>query len=387
MRQQLLAELGDWLAHATVQGLSFDEILTHVCEALLLSGLPLDRVHVSVTTLHPSVSGLGYTWRPAAATAGERYGHGGFSGAVWQSSPFNHMMEHGLDSMRVRLDRAQPTTDFPIFAQFRREGLTDWLALRQMFDWAAPRTPYGRLGMVSSWATRAPQGFSDADDLALRHLRVPIAAAAKSIVVQDISRQVLAAYLGADAADRVLAGEVTRGSVSEIPAVILLADMRGFTALGNTRPTGEVIAMLNRAFDAAAHPITRQGGQILKFMGDAILAVFLTGGESLGATAARALAAAREIQARAETFAIDVVVHQGEVHYGNIGASDRLDFTVIGPAVNEASRMEPLCSVLDEPILVSSRVAALLPAGTLRSRGEHRLRGFDTPREVFAPIP
>lgn len=115
--------------------------------------------------------------------------------------------------------------------------------------------------MVSSCATRHRRGFSDAHDVALHALRIPLAAAAKSLVVQDISRQVLAAYLGADAAERVLAGEVTRGSVSEIPAVILLADMRGFTALSNTHPTGDVIARLNRAFDAAAHPIAEQGGR------------------------------------------------------------------------------------------------------------------------------
>lgn len=386
MRRHVLAEIGDWLAHATVQGLSFSEILTHVCESLRLAGMPLDRVHVSVTTLHPSVSGLGYTWRSSATLKGESYAHGGVDKPVWRSSPFSHMMETGLNSMRVRLDGPNPTADFPIFAQFRSEGLTDWLALRQMFDWAAPRTPYGQLGMVSSWATRHRRGFSDAHALALHALRIPLAAAAKSLVVQDISRQVLAAYIGADAAERVLAGEVTRGSVSEIPAVILLADMRGFTALSNTHPTGDIIARLNRAFDAAAHPIAEHGGQILKFMGDALLAVFLTGGETLAATAARALRAAQAIQATAQTFAVDVVVHLGDVHYGNIGASDRLDFTVIGPAVNEASRMEALCSVLGEPVLVSAKVAALMPPGWLRSCGRHALRGFADPREIFAPV-
>jgi adenylate cyclase len=385
MRRRVLSEIGEWLAHATVQGLGFDVILTHVCETLWQAGMPLERVHVSMTTLHPSVSALGFTWRSSTALTGESYAHGGINKPVWRASPFSHMMETGLDSMRVRLDRPHPTYDFPIFAQFRREGLTDWLALRQTFDWAAPHTPYGQLGMVSSWATRHPRGFSDAHDMALRALRIPLAAAAKSLVVQDISRQVLAAYLGADAAERVLSGEVTRGSVSEIPAVILLADMRGFTALSNAHPTGDVIARLNRAFDAAAHPIAEQGGQILKFMGDALLAVFLTGGETLAATAARALTAAKAIQKTADAFAVDVVVHVGDVHYGNIGASDRLDFTVIGPAVNEASRMEPLCSVLGEPILVSARVAALMPPGAMRWLGSHVLRGFAEPRDIFAP--
>lgn len=121
-------------------------------------------------------------------------------------------------------------------------------------------------------------------------------------------------------------------------------------------------------------------------MGDALLAVFLTGGETLAATAARALRAAQAIQASAEAFAVYVVVHLGHVHYGNIGASDRLDFTVIGPAVNEASRMEALCSVLGEPVLVSAKVAALMPPGSFRSGGRHALRGFAEPREIFAPF-
>lgn len=110
---------------------------------LFLEGMPLDRVHVSVTTLDPSVSALGYTWRSSATLTGDSYAHGGFDKPVWRSNPFSHMMETGLNSMRVRLDRPRPTADFPIFAQFRRDGLTDWLALRQTFDWAAPRTPYG----------------------------------------------------------------------------------------------------------------------------------------------------------------------------------------------------------------------------------------------------
>ncbi|WP_293860520.1 adenylate/guanylate cyclase domain-containing protein [uncultured Alsobacter sp.] len=380
------AELIAWLAHATVQGLPFTTIHTHVCETLFRAGLPLERAHVSVTTLHPTVSGLGFTWRPGTATIAENYAHAGYFRPAWRQSPFQHMMAHDLGSMRVRLDRVHPSIDFPIFRDFRREGLTDWIALRQMFDWAAPRTPFGQLGMIGSWSTGARDGFQDEHEAALRALSVPLAAAAKSLIVQDISRDVLAAYIGADAAERVLAGEVTRGSVSEIPAVILLADMRGFTAFSNAHPTGEVIERLNRAFDAAAHPIAEHGGQILKFMGDALLAVFLTGGgDTLAATATRALRAATAIQAHAGPFALDVVVHVGEVHYGNIGASDRLDFTVIGPAVNETSRMEPLCSMLGEPILVSAKVAALMPAGVMRSCGWHALRGFEAPREIFAP--
>lgn len=387
MAHPLVSDLSEWLALATVRGVGFEAMLTHVCEEMCRAGLPLARVHVSVTTLHPSFSGHGYTWVPRGEAERESYGHEGVDSPAWRSSPFNHMMIQGLDFMRVRLDRPQPGADFPIFARFRAQGLTDWLALRQNFDWAAPRTPYGQLGMIASFATKLPDGFDDEDDVLLRRVMVPLAAAAKSHIVQDLSRNVLAAYLGADAAARVLSGEVTRGHVSLIPAVILLADLRGFTALGNSHATGEVIRLLNRAFDAVASPIMESGGQILKFMGDAILAVFLTAGRPPETVAALALHAARAIQDRVPPpFAIDVVVHLGDVHYGNIGASDRLDFTVIGPAVNEASRMEGLCAVLGQPILLSAAVAALLPEGERVSVGHHALRGFDTPREIFAPV-
>ena len=298
------------------------------------------------------------------------------------------MIENRLPLMRQRLDRSNAEFAFPVFAEFAAEGMTEWVAFREGFEWTSSLAPGGQFGLVASLTTRREGGFPEDAGASLLAMVKPLAAAVKSRFVTTIARDVLAAYLGADAAARVLAGDIVRGGVTVLPAVVMISDIKGFTRLSNTAPIADVVAHLNDCLGRIAAAVARHGGEILKFMGDGALAIFLLKGRAAADVASDALAAAVEIQtSRAPSVGIAVGLNLGDVHYGNIGAAGRLDFTAIGPAVNEAARLEALCGALGENILVSGALAAAAPAAwraRLQPLGRHVLKGFDERREVFS---
>jgi adenylate cyclase len=317
---------------------------------------------------------------------------------TWLESPFRYMMERREPRMRRRLVGEHAVLDFVVLRELRDAGFTDWLALFYGFGWAHEHGDDDLLGLVTSWAARRAEGFDDDDLAAIEELSGTLALAAKASTTSDTAREVLATYLGRDPATRVIAGHVRRGAVGRMAAIILYADLRGFTHFTDVTPPEEVTRRLNAYFDCAGTAIAAGSGEILKFLGDGILAVFLPppGGDT-SAVAAGALDAARTLLAAvAELNAaeaadghpalpVDVVLHAGDVTYGNVGTSERLDFTVIGPAVNEAARLEALCKEVGRTLVVSDAFVRAAPAlrGTLRSLGVHRLRGVREPREVF----
>ncbi|MGH6927701.1 MAG: adenylate/guanylate cyclase domain-containing protein, partial [Dongiaceae bacterium] len=255
-----------------------------------------------------------------------------------------------------------------------------------------------QLGVVSSWATDRAGGWTATELGIIEELAGTLALAVQASGAATTTRDVLATYLGADAADRVLDGHVRRGSVGRFAAFILTADLRGFTDFAEVTAPEEVTRRLNGYFDCMGEAIAAAGGEILKFMGDGLLAVFLPKGDAdKPAVAAAALAAAHDILARAAALdaaeaaagnpalAVDIALHQGDVTFGNVGAADRLDFTAIGPAINEAARLEGLCKELGRNLLISDSFVRAAPGlrPQLQSLGRHRLRGVREPREVF----
>jgi adenylate cyclase len=289
--------------------------------------------------------------------------------------------------------------DFPVLREFRDSGATEWLARMHGFGAREPASPAGQMGVIVSWATAQAGGWNAAQRAAIEELSGTLALAVKGAALPGVMRDLLAAYLGGDAADRVIAGQVQRGSVSRVAAAILCADLRGFTDFAETTRPEEVTRRLNGIFDCLGEPVRAAGGEILKFLGDGALVVFLPKpGAGLATVAASALDAVREILVRtaalnaAESAAghapliLDMALHAGDVTYGNIGTADRVDFTVIGPAVNEATRLESLCKELGEPLLISQSFVRAAPSlsNRLRSTGCHRLRGVREPQEVFA---
>jgi adenylate cyclase len=285
--------------------------------------------------------------------------------------------------------------EFPILEEFQARGATDYY-LRHI-EFSFNNTRKKRSGIMASWTTDRDGGFSERDIATLDRLLPRLALSLKSTLTYQFAGNVLDTYVGHDAAGRILDGDIRLGSADVIRAVLVFTDLRGFTRLADTAPRDELIDTLNSFFDCMVGPITEHGGQVLKFIGDGLLAVFDLADrpnrsvceESLAA-AVGAIKAARELNAkRAKAgkpeLRLNLALHLGDVHYGNIGSGGRQDFTVIGPAVNEANRIENLCRTLERDLLVSESFAraAMDCSDHLVSLGYHPLRGVREPQELF----
>ena len=401
-----LDDLPRWLVQQGMLGLPVGEQIAGFCRKVFDSGFPIKRVQMGMNTLHPRFGSHTFVWRPGADgiehVPRER---ALLSRDVYLKSPVHHMRSSGFLSLRRRLDTGD-TDEFVVFSELRAEGLVDYAAhivpfdpaqaeaLAKADDAAGPGQELG--GIFFSCATDRVEGFDDGQlDQVVRTLPY-LALSVKSRLTYDVASTVLETYLGRDAGHRVLTGEIVRGSAEAIRAVIWFADLRGFTRLTDSLPRDVLVATLDDYLEAMAAPVHANNGQILKFMGDGLLATFDLTGRDQTAVCRDALAAAAELRAAIPGFneareaagkpvmEFGLALHLGEVFYGNIGASDRLDFTVIGPAVNEASRIQALCRPLDRSILLSGTFheAAGSKHG-LESLGFHELRGVREPQELY----
>jgi adenylate cyclase len=287
--------------------------------------------------------------------------------------------------------------EFPLLEDLRRDGMTDYLAMINRFGTA------GAIGMMdctfSSWATDRPEGFAPADVAALEFLVPCLALAIKSASIARITETLVETYLGRDAGHRVLRGHIERGVAEKISAVLWFSDLQGFTRITDTAPPAQIIPLLNDYADAVVSALHGQGGEVLKFMGDGMLAIFDAAAADDACCQALDAAddAVRRVAALNERRAADGLpvtrlylgLHVGEVFYGNIGSFHRLDFTVVGPAVNETSRIAALCRSLDQPVLLSSAFAAAAGQGRGRlvSVGRYALRGVRRPQELYTLEP
>ena len=381
--------IAEWLvgpARHIVSGIaSFDEFAWR----LLAAGLPLLRVTLHVGTIHPQFLGTTMVWwRDIGKTTQVMIGHEIGDAIPYGKNPVRRVCE-GRETLRRRLDLPDDQLDFDVLFELRERGGTDYLAL--------PIAGVHAVDYMVTFVTDRPGGFAanETDDL--------VRMAQRLAVVVDrhsqwwITRNVLSAYLGERTGPKVLAGQIRRGTGVELTAALWSSDLRGFTERSDRLPGNRMIEILNTLFDAQAIAIRDRGGEILKFIGDGILAVFPIEDMATIPSVARdavaaahtALAAVRRLvgdpaMADAPPLEIVVALHVGTVSYGNIGAADRLDFTVIGPAVNLVSRIEGVAKALDRPILVSSDFAQALGDG-LVSVGLHHLRGLAMPHELFAP--
>jgi adenylate cyclase len=380
--------ISDWLLQSPRQlseGIaSFDEFAWR----LVAAGMPLLRVTLHTATLHPQFLGTTITWwRDTGETVQVMIAHEVADAIPYEKNPVARVC-YGRETLRRRLDLPDDDLDFEVLIELRERGGTDYIALPIDSVYAA--------AYMLTFVTDRPQGFSEDElaDLARVGQRL-------SINVDRhnqwwITHNLLCAYLGANTGPKVLTGQIRRGAGMELTAVLWSSDLRGFTERSDRLPSERMIAILNALFEAQAAEIRGHGGEILKFIGDGLLAIFPIAEPGVVAAVANdALAAARNALAAVARLAdhaaldgeppLDIVValHVGTVHYGNIGAADRLDFTVIGPAVNLVSRIENAAKMLGQPIVVSAELAAVLD-GVL-SLGRHPLRGLTAPQELFAP--
>ncbi|HEV7997282.1 MAG TPA: adenylate/guanylate cyclase domain-containing protein [Stellaceae bacterium] len=402
--RQIIA-LHVWAVGQGLRGVTADLVMDGLCRRLVEAGVPLWRAFAGMRTLHPQWGGYGYTWRRDLNTIQpEQYERGSEYEQNWLESPFAWLVSQEAaradgtppwPSLRRRLAGPEAQLDFPVLRGVSAAGGTDYFAHLVMFGAQGDASRGSGVGI--SFTTDRPEGFDDDHIVLLRAVLPAASLALMADAGHTIASGLLAAYLGADAGKRVHQGAVARGSVEAIRAVLWYADIRGFTAIADRNPGLAVIEMLDEAFETLTAALRAHGGQVLKFIGDGMLAIFPfvegtreeTCGHALDAAAEamRAVDRLNEVRGAAgkPVAAVDLALHLGEVLYGNVGAADRLDFTVIGPAVNEAARIETLCEPLGYPVLVSAELAAATAnSAGLKPLGRHRLRGVREAREIYA---
>jgi adenylate cyclase len=354
-------------------------------EQLVSAGIPLYRLAYFQLTLHPEFAGKGYYWRRGQGVEIGLRPHGRDQDSEYRDNPLPVVFER-QKTVRSRLEQVTPQA--PILQQLKAEGATDYVALPLIFS-------TGHVDALSVVSDR-PGGFSQSDLDRMFQLQFAFTRIVETHSLRDTAVNLLDAYVGRAAGQRILGGDIRRGEGQTIEAVIWICDLRGFTRASDSLPRDAVIALLNDYFDAMGKIVTESGGEILKFMGDGMLAMFPVPNEaSRGEVAARvaraaasvadALTVLNRIRASADEPIVrfGLALHIGEVMFGNIGASGRLDFTVIGPAVNHAARLEKLCSEINRPIVLSSAFAQLLPEGQAVPLGNYSLKDIDRPQAVF----
>jgi len=393
--------IADWIIRRGLEGTPETVLLREFCEKCRAAGLDILRGLAFIDTLHPVHEGRIFRWRGDGQeeAAMREYGPSGHGAEAdsWRTSPFFHLLQSGGEELRRRIGFGE-AADFAIIQEMKDAGHTDYLVFVHRF---AGESHIGEMdGVYSAWSTRHPEGFSDAGVIALRRLVPALGLAIKSAALAQVSATLVDVYLGRDAGKRVLDGRIQRGVADRIDAVLWFSDLHDYTAISDTAAPDELIPLLNDYADAVITAIQDAGGDVLKLIGDGTLALFRDDdpavacakalkAEALMRRAVRALNERRAAEGRPIT-SVYLGLHIGEVFYGNIGSRNRLDFTVVGPAVNEASRIASMCRSVDRPVLVSSAFSAALPEAKrarLVSVGRFALRGVGRAQELFTLDP
>jgi adenylate cyclase len=401
MNEAALSELAGWVTEAGLIGRTETEVMTGFCRRVAEAGVPLARALVILDTLHPIYEGRAFRWRSDVPEAAEAVDYGrtneGEAAETWRNSPFFHLLQSGEAAMRRCLAAGDPA-DFPTIAQARDEGATDILVLIHRF---AAEGVIGEMDCVySAWSSDAPDGFGETAVGALKRLAPFLKLALKSAALARMAGTLAETYLGRDAGRRVMSGRIVRGVAEKIGAVLWYSDLHGYTHISDNAPPEQIIPLLNDYAEVVISAVHGHGGDVLKLVGDGTLAIFTT--ENRQEACLAALAAAAQVrkgaaklnqnrsQAGLPTSAVYLALHVGDVFYGNVGSKDRLDFTVIGPAVNEVSRILAMSRSVEQDLLLSSSFAdALGPEmrSQLLSVGRYALRGVAQPQELFTPEP
>jgi adenylate cyclase len=380
-----LKKLVEWLIDGARSAPSPPAMMSETCERIVAAGLPLWRVGVFVRTLHPDVVGRNFIWRLGSEVVTGTANYEVLDSEEFRASPLALVFNERTE-IRARMD-GPDAKRFPLFDDLREEGITDYIAL--------PLLQVDGTAHASSWTTKQPGGFTDAQLKALRELIPPLSRLIEVTRWRFTASILLDTYVGNRAGERILGGEIRRGHTDTMHAVIWLSDLRGFTALSDRLPSETVVDILNLYFDCQVLAIRAHGGEVLKFMGDGLLAVFPIS-EAEGDTekvCAQVLEAAREARANVdamqfsigetvERFRFGVALHVGKILYGNIGGGNRLDFTCIGPAVNLAARLEKMAGRLHRTVVASAAFTQAFSGGW-EDLGEFPIAGFSKAERVY----
>ncbi len=389
--------LAAWLVDSGLKGAGEDDLLHGFCTRCHAAGLPVSRALTIIDTLHPVYEGRVFRWRNDGVQESTMVEFGrtteGSAATMWQQSVFYHMLNGGEDDLHIPL-AAVPETGFKQLDEMKAEGQTGFFGLVHRFNAEAI---IGEMDCVYSYlCTRHPEGFTPDHLAAMRRLVPILALALKCASLARIAGTLVEVYLGRDAGRQVLRGRIQRGVADRIGAVLWFSDLRSYTAISERAPPHELLPMLNDYADAVITAVHDAGGSVLKLVGDGILATFTA--EDPAEATAQAIAAEAALRTRLvdldrdraaqgrPTTTVYLGLHIGEVFYGNIGSEDRLDFTVIGPAVNEVNRIVTMCRSVDRTALASAEFRAATPAA-LRDRlvsvGRYALRGVGVAKDLY----
>ncbi len=384
IRQSDIHAVLGWLAGGALSGAQSQDVLAELCEKMTACGVPLWRVAVFVTTLHPDVMGRRFLWQADSGVTTSDALFDILETDDYRKSPFTTVYAT-RQPIRRRLADPDCPADFPILRDFRAEGVTDYAAFPLLFTDSTVH--------AVTWSTKVPGGFSDKQFADIESVIAPLARVAEIRALRRTAGNLIDTYVGHQTGERILSGKIRRGYIEAIRAAIWLSDMRGFTAVSEQLPPQALIDRLNRYFGAQVPAILDHGGEVLKFMGDGLLAIFTLGGDGDATEVCRrSLSCAREVRKRIgglpraseseDPIRFGLALHVGEVMYGNIGGGNRLDFTCIGPAVNLAARLEKVASKLGETVVASADFAGHCP-NDFRRLGEYSVAGFAAAQTVF----
>lgn len=396
-----IERISAWLVQQGLGGASETNLLCGFSEQCRLAGLDLSSSMTLVDTLHPIYEGRAFLWskdgEEEVPVVEYSTTSDGEMAERWHHSAFYHLLTTDNDEVRRRLGKGDPL-DFHYLDEFKAEGKTDYLALIHRFS---KDGVIGEMDCVySNWTTCHPEGFCDDDVQALRRLVPSLALATKCASLARIAGTLVEVYLGRDAGQRVLAGRISRGVTERINAVLWFSDLRGYTTITDSAPPSEIIPLLNDYAEVVISAIHEAGGDVLKLVGDGTLAIFKADDPATACLSAlraeaklRAGILALNERRTAEgrpTTSVYLGLHIGDVFYGNIGSDERLDFTVVGPAVNEVSRIVAMCRSVDRRLVMSSDFANATPQperANLVSVGRYALRGVGRAQELFTLDP
>lgn len=390
--EQKIQAIEQWLVHTMLGDISIIDIFSEFSERINNTLFPLLRSHISMREIHPFIDHTDYTWFRGVGISKNSEPRPEAERLRWTTSPLFHMVTSFMPEMHCDLTDPEEISRFPIFSEFEAIGATDYVGFLMPFD----NLEIAKMrmdGMVSSWLTDRQGGFTDSEIVSLRRLVALFSAVARIYKRERTLEDVLSAYLGPLAGEQILAGKNQRGDGDVIQAVIWICDLRNSSSLADKLPMSEYLTLLNQFFESMAEAVMAERGEVLKFMGDGFLAIFPTSSESdITNAVERSLKAAKmgkktlaDHPSGAKDLKYGIGIHHGDVMFGNIGAKERLDFSVIGPAVNMASRLQDLTKELDVDLLISAALANRIME-PWRDFPPQTIAGLKSPVEVKSPV-
>lgn len=391
----LTTQITDWLVEQSLGEPDIVELFDGVCKRLHAIGVPIKRGMLMWSTLHPLFQAENVVWLLGEQAELRQFEHQDAVSDEWKRSPMRHMLENNVSLLRRRLTGPGATLDFGIVEELANRGYTDYLVMASELFSRSIYASSARRGMFVTWASDRATGFTDEDLTALQRIQNALAIACKTVIQARISRNIVEAYLGRETGRKVLSGSIRLGDGEHTRALVWFSDLRSSTRLAETMPSNDFLDLLNVYFECAARPAIAAGGEVLAFVGDAVLAIFpITDDVALPALTHRVTSALHESlvltdRVNAERAAdgrepirFGIGLNMGTVIWGNIGVPERLAFSAVGPTVIEVARIEKLTKTIPSRVLATREIASFEP-GLWLSMGMHRLEGLGEPTELF----